>query len=305
LNEDRRKFSVEQSNQRLDKFLVTCLPDFSRSRLQSLIQNGFVWVDGKVVTKAGTGLNTGQNVEIIIPAPVPVDLQPEEIPLDIIFENDDLLIINKPAGMVVHPAAGHSTGTMVHAVLAHVKNLEGIGGEQRPGVVHRLDKDTSGLIVIAKNDRTLHWLQEQFKSRRVKKTYLALVDGLPPTPQGRIEAPIGRDSVRRKQMAIQTLAKGRDAVTEYRTLERFEKHTLLEVHPLTGRTHQIRLHLAFIGCPIVGDKVYGNRKVSIIVPRQFLHAARLEIIFPGEKVAKKFEANLPDELTKILKELRG
>jgi 23S rRNA pseudouridine1911/1915/1917 synthase len=305
LIEDRRQFSVEQSNQRLDKFLVTCLPDFSRSRLQSLIQNGFVWVDGKAVTKAGTGLNTGQNVEIIIPAPVPVDLQPEEIPLDIIFENDDLLIINKPAGMVVHPAAGHSTGTMVHAVLAHVKNLEGIGGEQRPGVVHRLDKDTSGLIVIAKNDRTLHWLQEQFKSRRVKKTYLALVDGLPPTPQGRIEAPIGRDSVRRKQMAIQTLAKGRDAVTEYRTLERFEKHTLLEVHPLTGRTHQIRLHLAFIGCPIVGDKVYGNRKVSIIVPRQFLHAARLEIIFPGEKVAKKFEANLPDELTKILKELRG
>jgi 23S rRNA pseudouridine1911/1915/1917 synthase len=169
LIEDRRQFSVEQSNQRLDKFLVTCLPDFSRSRLQSLIQNGFVWVDGKVVTKAGTGLNTGQNVEIIIPAPVPVDLQPEEIPLDIIFENDDLLIINKPAGMVVHPAAGHSTGTMVHAVLAHVKNLEGIGGEQRPGVVHRLDKDTSGLIVIAKNDRTLHWLQEQFKSRRVKK----------------------------------------------------------------------------------------------------------------------------------------
>jgi 23S rRNA pseudouridine1911/1915/1917 synthase len=305
LNEDRRKFFTEQPNQRLDKFLVTCLPDFSRSRLQSLIQNGFVWVDGKVVTKAGTGLNTGQNVEIIIPAPVPVDLQPEEIPLDIIFENDDLLIINKPAGMVVHPAAGHSTGTMVHAVLAHVKNLEGIGGEQRPGVVHRLDKDTSGLIVIAKNDRTLHWLQEQFKSRRVKKTYLALVEGLPPTPQGRIEAPIGRDSVRRKQMAIQTLAKGRDAVTEYRTLERFEKHTLLEVHPLTGRTHQIRLHLAFIGCPIVGDKVYGNRKVSIIVPRQFLHAARLEIIFPGEKVAKKFEANLPDELTKILKELRG
>jgi 23S rRNA pseudouridine1911/1915/1917 synthase len=305
LIEDRRQFSVEQSNQRLDKFLVTCLPDFSRSRLQSLIQNGFVWVDGKAVTKAGTGLNTGQNVEIIIPAPVPVDLQPEEIPLDIIFENEDLLIINKPAGMVVHPAAGHSTGTMVHAVLAHVKNLEGIGGEQRPGVVHRLDKDTSGLIVIAKNDRTLHWLQEQFKSRRVKKTYLALVEGLPPTPQGRIEAPIGRDSVRRKQMAIQTLAKGRDAVTEYRTLERFEKHTLLEVHPLTGRTHQIRLHLAFIGCPIVGDKVYGNRKVSIIVPRQFLHAARLEIIFPGEKVAKKFEANLPDELTKILKELRG
>lgn len=303
--EDRRLFSVEQSNQRLDKFLVSCLPDFSRSRLQSLIQNGFVLVDGKAATKAGTGLKTGQNVEIIIPAPVPVDLLPEEIPLDIIFENDDLIIINKPAGMVVHPAAGHSTGTMVHAVLAHVKNLEGIGGEQRPGVVHRLDKDTSGLIVIAKNDRTLHWLQEQFKSRRVKKTYVALVDRQPPTPQGRIEAPIGRDSVRRKQMAIQTLAKGREAVTEYKTLERFEKHTLLEVHPLTGRTHQIRLHLAFIGCPIVGDKVYGNRKVSIIVPRQFLHAARLEIIFPGEKVAKKFEANLPDELTKILKELRG
>jgi len=205
---------------------------------------------------------------------------------------------------VVHPAAGHDTGTLVHAVLGYDPDIEGIGGEERPGVVHRLDKETSGLILLAKNDRAHHWLQDQFRLRQVEKTYLALVDGAPPTPSGRVEAPVGRDPSHRKKMAVMPLGKGREAVSEYVTLETFEKHTLLEYHPLTGRTHQIRLHCMFLGCPIVGDKIYGHRKSSIDIDRHFLHAARLKIILPGEKQARAFEAPLPDELQTILDSLR-
>jgi 23S rRNA pseudouridine1911/1915/1917 synthase len=213
-------------------------------------------------------------------------------------------VVNKPAGMVVHPAAGHASGTLVHAALAHAPTMEGVGGERRPGVVHRLDKDTSGLILLAKNDAAHHRLQEQFHSRSVVKTYLALVDGRPPTPRGRIEAPIGRDPAHRQRMAVLPPGKGRQAVSEYGTVEAFPEHTLLEVHPLTGRTHQIRLHLAFIGCPVVGDKIYGRRHSSLPLKRQFLHAARLEITLPGEERPRHFEAPLPDELKHILNFLR-
>jgi 23S rRNA pseudouridine1911/1915/1917 synthase len=229
----------------------------------------------------------------------------EDIPLDIVFENDDLLVVNKPAGMVVHPSAGHDTGTLVHAVLGYEPDIEGIGGEERPGVVHRLDKETSGLILLAKNDRAHRWLQDQFRTRTVEKTYLALVDGAPPTPSGRVEAPVGRDPSHRKKMAIMPPGKGREAVSEYMTLESFKEHTLLEFHPHTGRTHQIRLHCMFLGCPIVGDKVYGHRKQSIEIDRHFLHAAKLKIILPGEKVAKMFESPLPGELVILLGELRS
>lgn len=290
--------------QRLDKFLVACLPDFSRSRLQGLIHDGFVKVDGQPAGKAGQELDPGVYVEVHVPPLEPTDLVPEAIPLQIVFENKDLLVIHKPAGMVVHPAAGHANGTLVQAALAHAPELEGIGGEQRPGVVHRLDKDTSGLIVMAKNDLAHRWLQEQFRSRQVRKVYWALVDGHPPTPEGRIEAPIGRDPAHRKRMAIVPPEKGRPAVSEYRTLERFPNHTLLEVYPLTGRTHQIRLHLAFVGCPIVGDVVYGRRKQTISLERQFLHAARLTILLPGEKNPRVFEAPLPADLERALEELR-
>jgi 23S rRNA pseudouridine1911/1915/1917 synthase len=238
-----------------------------------------------------------------IPPPAPSGLVGEDIPLDILFENDDLLVVNKPAGMVVHPAAGHDKGTLVHAVLGYDPEMEGIGGEERPGVVHRLDKETSGLILLAKNDLAHHWLQDQFRLRKVEKIYLALVDGAPPTPSGRVEAPVGRDPSHRKKMAIMPPGKGREAVSEYTTLETFEKHTLLEFHPLTGRTHQIRLHCMFLGCPIVGDKIYGHRKQSFEIDRHFLHAARLKIILPGEKVASTFEAPLPDELQAILDSL--
>ena len=205
--------------------------------------------------------------------------------------------------MVVHPAAGHDSGTLVHAVLAHCSDLKGFGGEIRPGVVHRLDRDTSGIIVMAKNEKAHIFLQEQFRERTINKRYLALVDGAPPTPSGRVEAPIGRDPIRRQQMAILTPDKGRESVTEYRTLKQYAKHTLIEAHPLTGRTHQIRVHMAFLKCPIVGDVLYGRRKQSIPLDRHFLHAYRLTILLPGHDEPMTFEAPLPEELQKVLDDL--
>lgn len=297
------RFSGQQST-RLDKFLVTCLPQFSRSRLQNLVENGNIQVDGKLARKSGQTLVYGSLVRVHIPPAEPSQLLPEAIPLEIIFENNDLMVVNKPAGMVVHPAAGHLSGTLVHAALAHAPEMAGIGGEKRPGVVHRLDRDTSGLILLAKNDRAHRWLQDQFRLRRAEKIYQALVDGRPPTPMGRIEAPIGRDAAHRKQMAITRVNKGREAVSEYRTLETFKAHTLLEVHPVTGRTHQIRLHLAYIGCPVVGDRIYGLRHATIELKRHFLHAMRLTLLLPGEGKPRTFEAPLPIELQEVLERLR-
>jgi 23S rRNA pseudouridine1911/1915/1917 synthase len=294
----------DEDGARLDVFLTACLPEFSRSRIQGLIKNGFVKVDAEPVTKAGRPLEMGETIEIQIPPPAPSGLVAENIPLDVVFENSDLVVVNKPAGMVVHPSPGHDQGTLVHAALGYIPELEGIGGEERPGIVHRLDKDTSGLIVIAKNDLAHRWLQEQFKSRNVEKIYLALVDGKPPTPAGRVEAPIGRNTTHRKLMAVVPLEKGRQAVTEYRTLERFPAHTLLEVHPLTGRTHQIRVHLAFLNCPVVADMVYGKRKPTISLDRHFLHAHRLRIILPNEKESRVFQAPLPPDLERVLDTLR-
>ena len=294
----------DQQPQRLDKFLVAKLPEFSRSRLQVLVKDGLVWVDGLPARKSGQMLEGQVVVQVQIPPAAPTNLEPEDIPLDIIFENGDLLVINKPSGMVVHPAAGHSTGTLVHAALAHAPEMEGVGGVQRPGVVHRLDKDTSGLILLAKNDYAHRWLQEQFRSRQAKKTYLALVDGHPPTRVGRIEAPVGRDPRQRRQMAVVPPGKGRPAFSEYRTLESFADHTLLEVNPQTGRTHQIRLHLAFIGCPVAGDRIYGRRHATIDLDRHFLHAARLTIRLPRQEAPCSFEAPLPPELVRTLEALR-
>lgn len=294
----------EKHPDRLDKYLVSCLPEFSRARIQGLILEGFVSVNGAPAKKAGQLVEDGFDVVVRIPPPVPSNLIPEDIPLDIIFENDDLIVVNKPAGMVVHPAAGHYSGTLVNAVLGYDPDLEGIGGEERPGLVHRLDKETSGLIILAKNERAHNWLQDQFRLRKVEKTYLALVDGKPPTPAGRVEAPIGRDPSHRKKMAIVSPGKGREAVSEYKTLESFRNHTLLEFHPHTGRTHQIRLHCLFLGCPIVGDSVYGKRTVSATIDRHFLHAFRLKIILPGEKQPRTFEADLPEELKAVLEEVK-
>lgn len=294
----------EQQPSRLDVFLVVCMPDFSRTRLQALIKDGFVSINGNLITKSGFPLSTGDSIRLELPPLQPSDVSPENIPLDIIFEDKNILVINKPAGMVVHPSAGHATGTLVNAALAHDQDIVGVGGEIRPGVVHRLDKDTSGIILFAKNDKTHHWLQDQFRLRKVQKIYLALVEGHPPTPYGRIDAPVGRDPSLRKKMAIVPIEKGRSAITEYKTIESFPSHTLIEAHPITGRTHQIRLHLAFIGCPIVGDQIYGKKKSSLSISRQFLHAASLQIHLPEAKTSTTFSAPLPDELEFVLSELR-
>ena len=295
----------KETPERLDKFLVGQLQEFSRSRIQGLITDGFVDVNGRAAKKAGQTLEKGFSVTVRVPPTAPTDLVAEDIPLDIVFENEDLIVVNKPAGMVVHPAAGHSSGTLVNAVLGYEPDIEGIGGEERPGVVHRLDKETSGLILLAKNERAHRWLQDQFRLRKVEKTYLALVDGKPHTPTGRVESHIGRDPSHRRRMAIVPESRGREAISEYKTVESFPDHTLLEFHPLTGRTHQIRLHCAFLGCPIVGDEVYGRRKFSVEIERHFLHAYRLKIILPGENEARRFEVPLPEELQRVLASLRN
>ena len=288
----------------MDKFLAESLLEFSRSRIQNLIADGLVDVDGHSAKKAGQYLEAGEFLTIRIPPVAPAGLIAENIPLDVIFENDDLVVVNKPAGMVVHPAAGHASGTLVNAALAHDPNLEGIGGEERPGIVHRLDKETSGLILLAKNERAHRWLQDQFRLRKVEKTYVALVDGKPPTPFGRVETFIGRDPKERKRMANLAASKGREAISEYKTLETFKNHTLLEFHPLTGRTHQIRLHCAFLKCPIVGDRVYGRRNSSISIDRHFLHARKLKIVLFDEELPRLFEAPMPSELEQVLDGLK-
>jgi 23S rRNA pseudouridine1911/1915/1917 synthase len=305
VNERRVLFSTPSGGGRLDHVLVDELGDLSRSRIQRLIRQGHVRVDGQAIQKTGFKLEGGEQVEIRIPPPAPSTLVPEPLPLDIIYEDSNLLVVNKAPGMVVHPSAGHESGTMVHAVLAHAPDLRGVGEVRRPGVVHRLDKDTSGIILFAKDDATHQYLQRQFKDRTVKKTYLALVDGQPPTPTGRIEAAIGRDERNRKKMAVVPNDKGRPATTLYKTLEQFSGHALLEVHPLTGRTHQIRVHLAFIGCPVSGDRIYGRRKVSLPVKRQMLHASQLQIMLPGETETRVFHAPLADDFEHILSYLRG
>jgi 23S rRNA pseudouridine1911/1915/1917 synthase len=305
VNESKIRIVLKSKGGRLDQILSANVGDLSRSRLQKLIRERRVKVNGIITTKPSFQLDGDEIIELQIPPKKPTILEPEPIPLDILFENKDLIVINKPAGMVVHPSAGHDTGTLVHAVLAHAPDIQGIGGEQRPGVVHRLDKDTSGLILMAKNDAAYYSLQKQFTERTVNKTYIALVDGVPPTPSGRIEACIGRDPAHRKKMAVVRESKGRAAVSQYKTLEDFPNHTLLEVHPITGRTHQIRLHLAFIGCPVVGDRVYGRKRPSLEIRRHFLHAAKIEIIIPSKREATIFEAPLSEDLEEVLTSLKG
>ena len=305
MNERHVIFSTPTHGGRLDHILVEQLGNVSRSRIQRLIRQGAVLVNSQPVLKAGFKLEGGERVEINIPPPAPSSLVPESIPLDVIYEDPNLLVVNKPPGMVVHPSAGHESGTMVHAVLAHAPDLRGVGEVRRPGVVHRLDKDTSGLILFAKDDATHQWLQRQFKDRLGKKTYLALVDGHPPTPTGRVEAAIGRDEKNRKRMMVVPDTRGREATTLYLTLESFEGHALLEVHPRTGRTHQIRVHLAFLGCPVTGDRVYGRRRPSLPIRRQMLHASQLEITLPGESNASVFFAPLPEDFEHALSYLRG
>ena len=314
--EEERVFIVpaEAAGMRLDKFLADHLADISRSRIQGWIEEGRVTLDGRPA-RPSTRLDPGQRVRVFIPPPEEVRILPEPIPLDILYEDEHLLVINKPAGMVVHPAPGHTSGTLVNALLARFpawaeldwweseEDEEEAGADYpRPGIVHRLDKDTSGLLIVAKSAGARSALQAQFQARQVEKVYLALVHGVLPAPAGLIDAPIGRDPRQRKRMAV--VAEGRPAVTAYRVLEPLGEYALLEVMPKTGRTHQIRVHLAFIGHPVVGDEVYGRRRSRLACPRQFLHAARLSFRHPVTGRPMEFSAPLPPDLQTVLEEAR-
>ncbi|MBL7064493.1 MAG: RluA family pseudouridine synthase [Anaerolineae bacterium] len=294
-------FAVEVGGERLDKAIAVHVPDLSRATAQRLIKTGAVTVNGRL-SKPSYRVQVGDEVVVRAPAEVPASVVPEHIPLDIIYEDDALLVVDKPAGMVVHPAYGHASGTLVNAVLAYCPQVADVGGPSRAGVVHRLDKDTSGLILVAKDEEVRAALQRQFKRRQVAKTYLALVEGQVQPREGVIEAPVGRDKRQRKKMAV--VRSGRDARTLYRAIERFANHTLLEVRPHTGRTHQVRVHLAWLGYPVVGDVVYGRRRQRLLQGRHFLHAARLRFIHPTTKEEVEFEAPLPPELAAVLKRAR-
>jgi 23S rRNA pseudouridine1911/1915/1917 synthase len=299
------RLPVQQSGLRVDRYIAQEAPDLSRSLVRKLLDDGRVTVAGQV-PKASYTVQAGDEIIVRVPPPESTAVLAEAIPLSVIYEDADIVVVDKPAGMVVHPAHGHRSGTLVNALLAHCPDLAGIGGALRPGIVHRLDKDTSGLLIVAKNDAAHRHLQAQFQARLVHKTYLALVEGVPQAAHGLIDAPVGRDPQRRQRMAIVTGAshRGREARTEYRVVERFPRHALVEAEPVTGRTHQIRIHLAFIGHPIVGDRVYGFRKQHLAVPRQFLHAARIAFTLPGSGQPVEFTSPLPEDLAAVLRTLR-
>ena len=301
--ERRIELQAEGAGARVDAYIALQVPELSRSFVQKLLREGRVTVAGRV-PKASYRLESGDLIVVCVPPPGPSDVSAEDIPLAVVYEDADLLVVDKPAGMVVHPAHGHRSGTLVNALLAHCPDLAGIGGELRPGIVHRLDKDTSGLLVVAKNDAAHRELQRQFKGRLVHKTYLALTEGVISAPHGVIEAPIGRDPSQRKRMAVATRG-GREARTEYCVQEYFGQHTLVEAEPVTGRTHQIRIHLAFIGHPIAGDRVYGFRRQRLPLQRQFLHAARLAFALPGSGEPIELTSPLPDDLAGVLERLRS
>jgi 23S rRNA pseudouridine1911/1915/1917 synthase len=291
------ELAAEPGGERLDVFVARSVAGLTRSRAQKLIDDGMVLVEGKC-ERASYRLEAGQRVSVTVPAPEASEARPEAIPLDIIYEDADIIAINKPAGMTVHPSPGHTTSTLVNAILAHCADagegfaLSGIGGVLRPGIVHRLDRDTSGVILVAKNDQAHNALAKQLKERTVEKTYLALVEGTPSPAEGVIEAPIARDPRNRQRMAI--VEGGRESVTGYKVVERFAGYALVEARPKTGRTHQIRVHLAAIGHPIVGDRLYG--KPSKLVNRHWLHAAKIAFTHPRSGERMELAAELPADL---------
>lgn len=287
--------------QRLDVALSSS-EQFGRSRsfAQTMIDRGLVLLNGRP-PKASARIHQGDIIDFQIPPAEPMAAEPESIPLDVAYEDADIIVINKPRGMVVHPAAGNRSGTLVNALLARCPDLGAIADRVRPGIVHRLDKDTTGLLVVAKNEVALKDLQEQIKARRAKRTYLALVWGRPPA-RGAVDAPIGRDPSNRKRMAV--VASGRPARTTYEVVERFDKHSLLRVTLDTGRTHQIRVHMSHIGHPVAGDPVYGHRKRELDIGGQALHAAELRIEHPATHVPLVFSAPLPADFDAVLAELR-
>ena len=292
-------FLAETSGVRLDRFVGESCPELSRTHSQKLIAEGYVTVNGRPA-RTSLKLNTGDKVEVTIPPEPASDLAPEDIPLEIIFEDEDLLVVNKPAGMAVHPAPGSPAHTLVNAVLAYLPGLAADADSLRPGIVHRLDKDTSGLILVAKNRTAQAHLSDQFKARTVSKKYIVLVKGRLTPEKGIIEAAIGRDPRNRQRMAV--VSRGREARTDYRVLKYIGNYSLLEIKPETGRTHQIRVHLAAIGFPVVGDSQYGVKSPHLT--RQFLHAAALRFKLPSTGGYVEFESPLPPDLEQAIKEIR-
>ena len=291
-------FESDAKGERLDRFLDSRCPDLSRSRIQALITEGSATLDGKPA-KPSARIQEGQVIVLNIPEPVESALKPQRIPLSIVYEDRDLLVVDKAAGMTVHPAPGHPDGTLVNAVLAHCPDLQGIGGTVRPGIVHRLDKDTSGLMVVAKNDRTHRMLSDQLKERKFTKVYLALTHGRVTPVEAIIDAPMGRSNANRQRMAL--VDGGREAITRYRVIRHYSAHTLVEIRPSTGRTHQIRVHFASLGYPLVGDATYG--KPDSRLSRHFLHASTLGFAHPTNDEYREFTTELPTELKAFLNSL--
>lgn len=303
---EKKRFYVnnKEAGERLDVFLAKKLKGISRSKIQKLLQDKNVTVNRKI-EKASYKIKEKDIIEITIPKAVPIKIAPQDIPIDIIYEDKDIIVVNKPKGMVVHPAQGNYSGTLVNALLFHCKDLSGIGGFLRPGIVHRLDKDTSGLIVAAKNDSAHLHLASQIKNRNVKKVYYALAHGFLEKQSGIINAPIGRHKYERKKMAVD-ISKGRKAVTHFKLLESFDEgFSLLSIKLKTGRTHQIRVHMAYLGHPVVGDILYAPRKKNIFgIKEQLLHSIKLGFIHPSSKEYVEFNAPLPEYFEEILNKLR-
>ena len=299
-NPEVYRFIVDVPGVRLDKYVAEKCPQLSRTRAQRLISEGYIMVNDSPV-KASLKLDAGDGVTITIPPITPSPLLPEAIPFNIIYEDDDLLVIEKPAGLTVHPAPGHPGHTLVNAVLSYLSGLPDAGDSLRPGIVHRLDKDTSGVMLVARNSVAHANLSDQFKTHSVVKAYLVLVKGHLTPEHGLIEAPIGRDPRNRKRMAVATESRGREARTQYHVVRYIDDYTLLEVIPETGRTHQIRVHLSAIGYPVVGDSTYGVKSAHL--SRQFLHASRLGFHLPSTGEYVEFESELPADLEQALREI--
>jgi 23S rRNA pseudouridine1911/1915/1917 synthase len=291
---------------RLDRWLSERLTDLSRARLQALIRDGLVRVDG-AVSKAAHRLRGGERVEVEVPPPPDETLTPEPVPLSIVYEDDHVLVVDKPAGMVVHPGAGRSAGTLAAAILAHAPTTAGVGGPRRPGIVHRLDKDTSGLLVVAKTSQAYDDLVEQLAARTVTRRYLAVVHGRVRANEGIVDAAIGRHPTDRVKMAIRPAGRGKRAVTRYRVLERFDDYTLLEARLETGRTHQIRVHLTSLGHPVVGDLMYGKPRTRSPIPLDgyALHATALAFAHPAFRKVVEFAAPTPERIERLLSYLRS
>ena len=292
----------EENSKRLDVYIASKDEETTRSSAQRQIEQGNVVVNGKKITKVSYKIAKGDNITVEEQEPVEIELKAQDIPVDIIYEDKDIIVVNKPKGMVVHPANGNPDGTLVNAIMAICKDsLSGIGGEIRPGIVHRLDKDTSGLLIVAKNDIAHVNMSEQIKRHEVKKTYIALVRGIVKENEATIDMPIGRSNSDRKKMAV--TKNGKNAVTHIKVLKRYDKYTLLEINIETGRTHQIRVHLAHIGYPVIGDYIYSNGKNEFGIVGQCLHAKSLEFKHPITGKDMKLEAPLPEYFEKVLQEL--